>query len=157
MSAVISSDVITSEDTLDTVLSPGHDAWVEEARRLLVPSAAGAWERWTVIQWLNEGFADRFVVERALVRELRPLMTRREEDILDAGEDRIIRLRLALDRTARRRGDQAEFALLADEFLRALELWCAEVELAGRRVRERMLTPDGRRALRELEGAGLRV
>ncbi|HEX3275750.1 MAG TPA: hypothetical protein VHR43_12895 [Gemmatimonadales bacterium] len=148
------SAVIMSENTLDAVLSPSHDAWVEEARHLLHPAARSdtGWERWTVVRWLNEGFEHRFLAERALVNELRPLMTPREEDMLDASEDRIARLRLGLDRVARRRGGPAEFAALADEFLRALEIWCAEVELAGRRVREWSLTSDGRRALRLLEG-----
>jgi hypothetical protein len=151
------------DDTLDAVLSPGHDAWVEEARQLLRPAtspAATPWDRWPVVRWLNERFERRFLVERALVNELRPQMTVLEEDMLDEGEDRIARLRLGLDRIARRRGSQAEFAVLAEEFLHALEMWCAEVELAGRRVRGRSLSFEGRLALDELEagsGCGVRA
>jgi hypothetical protein len=159
MSAVLS----LPDDTLDAVLSPTHDAWVEEARQLLKPGARpapAALERWPVVRWLNERFLHRFLMERALVNELRPRMTRREEDMLDAGEDRVARLRLGLDRIARRRGSVAEFATLAEEFLLALEMWCAEVELAGRRVRGRTLSSDGQRALHELEagsGIGARI
>jgi hypothetical protein len=150
------SAVITSEDTLDVVLSPSHDAWVEEARDLLLPTTPPltGWERWPAVRWLNQQFERRFLVERALVNELRPRLSQREEDMLDAAEDRIARLRLGLDRMARRRDGPAEFALLAEEFLRALELWCAEVELAGRRVRERSLSAEGQHALQELAMVG---
>ena len=158
MSAAIALSVPprSTDETLDAILAPTHDVWVEEARQLLAPaSAPGApsWERWPVVRWLNERFLRRFQAERALVNELRPLMTVREEEIVDAGQDRIARLQLGLDRIARRRGSAAEFAAVAEEFLRALEMWCAENELAAHHMRCRSLTREARRVLEEVEAA----
>jgi hypothetical protein len=158
MSAVIARPActVTTDETLDTVLAPTHDAWVEEARQLLAPATApGAppWERWPVVRWLNERFLHRFTAERALLSELRPMMTVREEEMIDAGEDRVARLRLGLDRIARRRGSTAEFAAMAQEFMQALEMWCAENELATHRVRCRALPRAAWRVLEDVESA----
>jgi hypothetical protein len=158
MSAAIALSAFpcSSDETLDAILAPTHDAWVQEARQLLAPaSAPGApsWERWPVVRWLNERFLRRFQAERALVNELRPLMTVREEEMVDSGQDRIARLQVGLDRIARRRGSAAEFAAVAEEFLRALEMWCAENELAAHRIRCRSLTRETRRVLEEVEAA----
>jgi len=54
MSAAIALSVPprSTDETLDAVLAPTHDVWVEEARQLLAPaSAPGApsWERWPVV------------------------------------------------------------------------------------------------------------
>jgi hypothetical protein len=80
-------------------------------------------------------------------------MTVREKEMVDAGQDRIVRLQLGLDRIARRRGSAAEFAAVAEEFLRALEMWCAENELAAHHMRCRSLTREARRVLEEVEAA----
>jgi hypothetical protein len=144
------------DETLDAVLAPSHDAWIEEARQLLAPAAAPgapAWERWPVVRWLNERFLRRFLAERALLNELRPHLTVREDEMIGAGEDRIAQLRLGLDRLARRRGSAAEFTALAQGFMQALEMWCAETELAARRIRCRYLSRDARRMLEEVEAA----
>jgi len=158
MSAAIALSVSprSPDETLDAVLAPTHDAWVEEARQLLAPACAPgapAWERWPVVRWLNERFLRRFQAERALVHELRPLMTVREEDMIDVGQDRVAWLQLGLDRIARRRGSTAEFAAVAEEFLRALEMWCAETEVAAHRVQCRSLTREARRVVAEVEAA----
>lgn len=156
MSATIAPSMyhLPTDETVDMVLAPTHDAWVEEARQLLAPASApdaGTWERWPVVRWLNERFVHRFLAERALLNELRPLLTVREEEMVDAGEDRIVRLRLGLDRIARRRGSAGEFSAMAEEFLRSLETWCAGTELAAHRIRCRYLTRDARRVLEEVE------
>jgi hypothetical protein len=144
------------DETLDAVLAPTHDAWIEEARQLLAPAAApGApmWERWPAVRWLSEGFLRRFLAERALLNELRPHLTVREDEMIGVGEDRIAQLRLVLDRLARRRGNTAEFAALAQGFMQALEMWCAEIELAARRIHCRYLSRDARRLLHDVEAA----
>jgi hypothetical protein len=148
---------IRVDETLGAVLSRTHDAWVEEARRLLmhatVPGAA-FWDRWWMVRYLNEGFLERFSVERALMRELQPFVTVREMDTLEAGAERIARLHLALDRTSRRRPTTAGFATMTAEFLRALELWCAEVEFACQGVPLDTLPAEARRALKHLDAPG---
>jgi hypothetical protein len=146
----------TIDETLDAVLAPSHDGWIEEARQLLAAAAApGApeWERWPVVRWLNERFLRRFLAERALLNELRPHLTVREDEMVGTGEDRIAQLRLELDRLARRRGSTAEFTALAAGFMQALEMWCAEIELAARRIHCRYLSRDARRLLEAVEAA----
>jgi hypothetical protein len=158
MSATVASPayVGAADETLDAVLAPAHDAWIEEARHLLTPASAPgapAWERWPVVRWLNDQFLRRFLAERALMNELRPHLTVREDEMIGGGEDRIAQLRLGLDRLARRNGGAAEFTALAQGFMQALEMWCAETELAARRIHCRYLSRDARRLLEEVEAA----
>jgi hypothetical protein len=145
---------IRADETLDAVLSPTHDAWVVEARQLLVPAATPdgqSWDPWSVVRYLNDRFLERFRVERALASELRSFVTVAEMDMLEAGAERVARLHLALDRISRRRGTVAEFAMMATEFLKALELWCADIELAGRRAHRDMLSVEAQRMLQYLD------
>jgi hypothetical protein len=157
MSAVASPVYVGStEETLDAVLAPTHDAWVNEARHLLgSASAPGApdWKRWTTVRWLNDQFLRWFLAEWALLNELRPHLTIREDEMIGAGEEQIAQIRVALDRVARRRGSAAEFTALAQRFLQALEMWCAECELAARRIHCRYLSRDARRLLEDVEAA----
>ena len=65
---------LQAEETLDAVLGPTHDAWIEEVRQLLVPATtpvAPFWDRWSVVRHLDDQFLARFRVERALLSELR--------------------------------------------------------------------------------------
>lgn len=145
-----------ADTTLDAVLSPLHDAWVEEVRRFLIPATtptAPFWDRWSVVRYLNDQFQERFEWERALVMELRPFVPQHDMETLWAGAERVARLRLALDRVGRRRGTAGEFAVVTDEFLKALQLWCAEIELAARRIGRDALAEEGGRILAHLEAA----
>jgi hypothetical protein len=140
--------------TLDAVLSPVHDSWVEQVRRFVVPattSDAPFWDRWSAVRYLNDQFLAHFAMQRSLLAELRPLIGAHHLDGIDAGEERVARLRLGLDRIGRRRGTAAEFALMADELLDALERWCAEIELAVRHLDAEHLPEDGARILALLE------
>lgn len=139
---------------LDAMLSPVHDAWVEEVRRFLLPattSAAPFWDRWSAVRYMNDEFVAHFALQRSLLTELRPLISSNHLDSIDAGTERVARLRLGLDRIGRRRGTSTEFALMAEELLAALELWCAEIELAVRQVDPDHLPDDGARMLAHLE------
>ena len=145
-----------ADTTLDAVLSPVHDAWVEEVRRFLIPATtptAPFWDRWSVVRYLNDQFMERFGWERALVAELRPFVAQHDTDTLWTGAERVAQLRLALDRVGRRRGTAGEFALVTEEFLKALELWCAEIELAARQIERDALAEEGERILAHLEAA----
>jgi hypothetical protein len=82
--------------------------------------------------------------------ELRPFIPARELDLLEAGAERIAGLHLALDRIGCRRGSAAEFARVAAEFLKELELWCVRIELAAAYVRPAALSAEGRRILGQL-------
>lgn len=142
------------ETTLQGVLGPLHEAWVAQARCFLDPascSSAPFWDRWSVVRYLNDQFPARFDLERLLVRELRPSLEPRHLEAIDAGAERLTRLRLALDRLGRRRGTAAEFAPIVEEFLAALELWCAEIELAVRNLDRDQLGEEAGRVLTLIE------
>ena len=150
---------LRTDETLSAVLSPTHDVWVEEARQLLVSASlpgAASWERWSVVRYLSDQFPEHFNAERALVAALRPFVTAREMEMLEMGEEQVARLHLMLDRLGRRRGTAVEFARLGAEFLKALELWCVEVELAAARVEPDALPIEAQRILSYL-GAPLRM
>lgn len=71
---------IRVDESLDAVLIATHDAWAEEARRHLLPATVpdvATWDRWSMVRYLNEGFLERFNVERALVRALQPVVPAR--------------------------------------------------------------------------------
>lgn len=145
-----------AEATLDVVLGPSHDAWLAEARQLLVPAAlptAPFWDRWPVVSYLNDRFPGRLRIERAMVSSLRAFVTAAEVDALEAEGDRVFRLHLELDRIARRRGTAAEFAATTMEFLEVLELWCLDVERIGRQVRRDQLPEEAQLMLNRLGAA----
>ena len=154
-----SAESTPRSDTIDgmplqQVLSPLHEAWVTEARWFLDPAShasAPFWDRWSVVRYLNDQFPARFELQRNLIRELRPSLEPRHIEAIDGGAERLARLRLALDRIGRRRGTAAEFAPIVEEFLAALELWCAEVELAVRNLNRDQLSEEAGRILGLIE------
>lgn len=143
-----------TDETLDVVLGPMHDAWVEEVRRFLTPAttpSAPFWDRWSVVRYLDDQFQEHYRIETELVEELRPFTQPLVMERLRATADRVARLRLGLDRIGRRRGTATEFAAMADEFVKALELWCAEIEAVAHRIPREALTDEGRRLVAWLE------
>ena len=139
-----------ADESLNVVLSPTHDAWIEEARRVLVPSPtadAPYWDRWAVARYLNDRFLEQFRLERSLVSGLRLFVTLREMDMLEVGAERVARLRLVLDRICRRHGTAAEFSAMTPELIKALELWCVEIELTCGRFQRDTVPVEVRRLL----------
>jgi hypothetical protein len=144
---------LLASETVGALLSPAHDVWIEEAQQFLLPATAADapfWDRWSAVRYLNDQYVDRHRAERDLVAELRPFVSSREFEMLLEGEARIAQLRLALDRVGRQRGTAVEFGYVAAELLRALELWCAEIELAGSHVAAEALPVEARQALDNL-------
>jgi hypothetical protein len=155
MCATITPNVepLTTDETLTAVLSPTHDVWIGDARRLLLPAAvpeATFLARWSAVRYLDDQFTERVTAERALMTELLPFVSPREATLLEAGAERVTWLHFALARIGCRRGTAPEFAHTAAELLRALDLWCAQIELAAARVRPAALTPEGQRVLGQL-------
>jgi hypothetical protein len=142
------------EEPLEEVLRPIHNAWVEEARRFLEPALApGAdfWARWSAVRYLSDDFRNQYRLERALVDQLRPLLAAQVVERLVHESDRVLRLRLELDRIGRRRGTSAEVATGTRDLLGQLGVWCAEIELAGRGITRGALPVDGAELLAHLE------
>src|SRR3954468_3659844 len=99
------------EEILDAVLRPIHNVWVTETHRFLDPAiepGADFWARWGATRFLSDDFRDRYRRERALVDQLRSLLRPDVSEHPVREGDRLVRLRLELDRLGRRRGTAAE-------------------------------------------------
>ncbi|HEX3236325.1 MAG TPA: hypothetical protein VHR41_19195 [Gemmatimonadales bacterium] len=141
-------------EPLETVLRPSHDAWIEETRRFLTPaldSEADFWTRWSAVRYISDDFREQFRLERALVAALRPLLREEVANRLMHEGERVVLLRLELDRIGRRRGTSAEFAAGADRLLEQMGVWCAEIELAARGITREALPAEGAAYLAHLE------
>ena len=127
------------EESLDDTLRPIHRAWLEEARCLLEPSldpGADFWTRWAAIRYLADDFREQFRLEHGLVNELCPFLPAEASERLLRGGDRILHLRLELERTQRRgrRVVTSELAIRTRDLLEQLGVWCAEIEAAAEEV-----------------------
>ena len=135
------------QESLDATLRPIHRAWLEEARCLLEPALeAGAdfWTRWAAIRYLADDFREQYRLEHGLVNELCPFLPSEASERLLRGGDRIIQLRLLLERQQRRarRAATSELALATRDLLEQLGVWCAEAEAAARDVKAGDLPAD---------------
>lgn len=127
------------QESLGETLGPIHRAWLEEARCLLEPALdAGAdfWTRWAAIRYLSDDFREQFRLEHGLVNELCPFLPAEASERLLRGGDRILHLRLELERLERkgRRAVTSDLAVATRDLLEQLGVWCAEIETAARDV-----------------------
>jgi hypothetical protein len=146
--------LLRAEESLDAVLRSIHNAWIQDARRFLEPAqqpGADFWARWAAVRYLADDFREHCRLERALVDELRPFVAEEEAARLVHESDRVLRLRLELDRIGRRRGSEAEVAAGTRDLLEELGVWCAEMELAGRGIGRGALPAEGAELLAHLE------
>lgn len=123
-----------AERPLQATLRRIHEAWVAETRRFLEPACdAGAdfWARWAAVRYLNDDFGARCERERALMNELLPFLRPDVAERIVAVGERVLRLRLQLDRQGRRRGTGIEVACATRELIAQLQVWCAVVERAA--------------------------
>ena len=119
------------EQPLQATLRRIHEAWVAETRRFLEPACdaeADFWARWAAVRYLNDAFGARCERERALVNELLPFLRPDVAKRIVAVGERVVRLRLQLDRQGRRRGTGVEVACATRELIAQLQVWCAVVE-----------------------------
>ncbi|HET7471382.1 MAG TPA: hypothetical protein VFJ81_16990, partial [Gemmatimonadales bacterium] len=133
-----------------------HDAWVHEARCFLEPAmepTADFWTRWAAVRYLDDDFRDRYELERGLLAELRPFLGPLTAERLAREGDRLIRLRLELDRIGRRRGTAAEVAGGARALLDQLMRWLAEIEQGVAGLTRDTLAPEGESLLAHMEAA----
>ena len=144
------------DQSLEVLLRPIHRAWLDEARRYLVPvlePSADFWTRWTAVRYVADQFHARYRQERELVDELRPYLDPEEADRLQHSADGLRQLRLELDRIGRRRGTGKEAAPVAAALLGYLERWCAEVETAANGLVPEELPAEARELLAHLDAS----
>jgi hypothetical protein len=143
-------------DTLESLLSPIHDKWIEQVGALLAPAMvphANFWERWGAVRYLIDRFEDRFRLECALVDSLGGWLSRSEVVRLSTIRAALERIRSDLIVLGRRRGTAMVVAAFAREILDQAKLWCVELELTTRNLRRDDLTEESERLLERLETA----
>jgi len=158
-SAIPLSIEARAPETLESLLSPIHDLWIEELERLLAPvmaPRADFWERWSAVRYLTDQFEAHFRLEYALADTLDGLLKPEVVSRLDATRRALEFIRTQLVDVGRRRGTSDVAAGLAGKLLEQAQLWCAELEFASGHVRRDELSPESRRLLEHLEAtAGL--
>ncbi|HEY8259320.1 MAG TPA: hypothetical protein VIG08_16805 [Gemmatimonadales bacterium] len=140
----------TYEETVDSVLAPVHDRWLEEIRHVTRPAmyaGAGFWDRWTATRYLADQFQDHFRLEQALLASLGGLIPVHDARRLRGQADALNRLLLELDRAGRRRGTGATVAEEARRLIDEVAVWCAELELATSGLRPDQLPLEASQSL----------
>ena len=143
-------------DTLESLLSPIHDLWIEQIERLLAPAMAPRaefWERWSVVRYLTDQFEGRFRLEYALADSLDGLLRPELVSRLESTRRALEFVRAQLVTVGRRRGTSGVTAGLAGKLLERAKLWCAQLEFATRDIRREELSPESGRLLEHLEAA----
>jgi hypothetical protein len=143
-----------ASDTLDSLLSPIHDRWVEQVGQVLAPvmvPQAKFWERWGAVRYLIDQFEDRFRLECALVDSLAGRLTPTAVVRLSTIRATLERTRTDLIPLGRRRGTAMIVSAFAQKIFDQVKLWCAELEFATRRLRQDDLTEESERLLEHLE------
>jgi len=144
------------QQSLAETLRPIHRAWLDEARHLLEPaldSGADFWTRWGAIQYLSDDFREQFRLEHGLVNELCPFLPAEASERLLRGGDRILHLRLELERLQRRgrRVVTSDLALATRDLLEQIGVWCSEIEAAAPAVKPNELPAAAARLIDQLE------
>jgi hypothetical protein len=72
---------VVTELILESTLAAGHDRWMADVHRVLLPVTlpeATFWERWDAVNYLAERLPARLRLERALSSELQALHQHRQ-------------------------------------------------------------------------------
>ncbi len=139
--------------TLEAVLAPIHDRWIERLAQVLAPALvprASFWERWGATRFLTDQFEAQFALQGALAESLAGVMDPTVRARLDAGRHEIDALRNRLVAAGRRRGTAGPVAMLARQLIEQTRLWCAELEAAASRITLDAVPEDSRELLERL-------
>jgi hypothetical protein len=149
--------VPSSGATIESVLVPIHDRWLNEIRRFVEPATAqgaGFWDRWAATRYFADQFREHFRLEHALLVALADLVRPDDAKRLGTQADELERLLSDLDRVGRRRGTGPAVAQDARRLLGEIAAWCAELELATSSLHRDALSPPAARALEHLAASG---
>jgi hypothetical protein len=137
--------IASSGASVESLLASVHDRWLGQARRFIEPATlatAGFWDRWSATRYLGDQFLGHFRLEREFLASIAHLLESVPVSRLTELGEHIETVRAELDREGRQRGTGAAVAGDADELLREVSMWCAEIELAVVGLRREMLSPE---------------
>lgn len=152
MKGAVASPVVAevgSGSVLLPFLRQVHADWREEARVVLEPArhpGAGIWIRWTAVRYLDTSFSERLTRELSALNCVRGCLDSAQENRLWALSELLDLLGTHAEYQTGLCQRETEFAGIADRLLRALDLWCEEVEQDIGHLHWEDLTEDCRRA-----------
>lgn len=112
---------------------------------------ADFWSGWSAVRYLNDRFDWQYRSQRLLVAALTPLLPPADARAIRAITDALEEVRYDLDRVGRWRNMTALMGGLAYRFLKLLNAWFVEIQRVTQGVTDAELSPEGRRALTQLE------
>ena len=140
--------------TVAATLRPIHSRLMTETVRGLAAALspnADFWSGWSAVRYLNDRFDWQYRCQRILVAAIMPLLPPADARVLRATTETLEEVRYDLDRVGRRRNVTAVTGALAYRFLELLNGWFVEIQRVTQGVTESELSPEGRRALTQLE------
>jgi hypothetical protein len=141
-------------ETLDSVLAPIHDRWIERLARVLAPAmetGSDRWERWGVVRFLADQFEVWFRFECALAESLAGILEPAAAAALTSARERLEETRVELMTAGRRYGTASQVAALSRRLLEQAQRWCAALEFATVRLTLADLPEAGRELLDHIE------
>jgi hypothetical protein len=141
-------------ETLDSVLAPIHDRWVERITRVLAPvmeARADFWERWGVVRFLGDQFESWFRFECALAESLAGVLEPNAAAALASARERLEETHGRLMAAGRQLDTAGLFAALSRRLLEQAQRWCAALEFATVRLTLADLSEAGRELLHHIE------
>jgi hypothetical protein len=112
---------------------------------------ADFWSGWSAVLYLNDRFDWQYRCQRILVAAIMPLLPPADARVLRATTDALEEIRYDLDRVGRWRNMTAETGGLTYRFLKLLNAWFVEIQRVTQGLTDAELSPEGRRALTQLE------
>ena len=140
--------------TVAATLRPIHSRWMTETMRGLAAALspdADFWSGWSAVRYLNDRFDWQYRCQRTLVAAIMPLLPLADARVLCATTDALEEVRYDLDRVGRWRNMTAVTGGLTYRFLKLLNAWVVEIQRVTQGLTDAELSPEGRRALTQLE------
>jgi hypothetical protein len=140
--------------TVAATLRPIHCRLMTETMRGLAAALspnADFWSGWSAVRYLNDRFDWQYRCQRILVAAIMPLLPPTDARVLRATTDALEEIRYNLDRVGRWRNMTAVTGGLTYRFLKHLNAWFVEIQRVTQGVTDAEVSPEGRRALTQLE------
>lgn len=141
-------------ETLDSVLAPIHDRWIERIARVLAPVMeirADLWERLGVVRFLGDQFEGWFRFECALAESLADVLEPTAAAALTSAREGLEETRGRLMAAGRQHDSAGQVAALSRRLLEQAQRWCAALEFATVRLTLADLPEAGRELLDHIE------
>ena len=149
MSATMLIPRFTPGEVVPSVIAQVHDVWMTDASQLLEPlmqSGSSFFDRWAAMNYLSDRLPERLTLEQALLRALERSLSLEVRNRVWNQSNRVTRLHAELHELGDQRAAAGDLARATQNFLDALRLWYAEIELATHSIRWQDMGTAAKRA-----------